>query len=498
MKHAKNNKRTMKHAKVVDKGMKHARKPEPGEKRKATVKRKTVFTIIGIIALVAVVVIVALNFQPIYKFMDRNITALLGFLSNIGSKKGEVADNNIEKESDGDLESKNVDDSSKKEQAPDEDDNDEDKDEKKSKTPPTIKLEIYEGPLYSRAGDVCYYRVKANVTGNPAPSISFSKDDSLGSLGPGKAQVNIPRDKKYYILTAVAENTEGKASDTMTLVWNCNASPEIKGITLSSSTVFVGEKYDIFVDAVDPDGDQLSFEWNVAGGTIADKTKNPAKWSTPDTPGDYNISVSVSDGKGNISNTSITVYVGKVVVETPRTSTETPTTTNITVPRKESEGGYIEYGSGGEAHRGGSIYAGDSVRNNPCSGFVSFDISGFKKGDKVQSATLTLSITEIKGDPLSFLERLNINVLSWGDRQIKQDDFKKEGTYIAAYNTPTITCNVSKLKDELQKAIDSGKSRFQIRIHFSGPYNISVINNNQEDGWKYSQKNINLNVTITK
>ncbi|MDD3818408.1 MAG: PKD domain-containing protein [Actinomycetota bacterium] len=491
MKHARNNKKTMKHARVVDKGMKHARKPEPGEKRKATVKRKTVFTILGIIALIAIAVVVALNFQPIYKFMDRNITALLGFLSSIGSKNNEVSDNNIEKENDGELVSGDVDDPSKKEEASsDEEDDDEDEDEKNSKTPPSIKLEIYEGPLYSRAGDVCYYRVKANVTGSPTPSITFSKDDSLGSLGPGKAQVNISRDKKYYILTAVAENTEGKASDTMTLVWNCNAGPEIKGITLSSSTVFVGEKYDIFVDAVDPDGDELSFEWNVAGGTIDDKTKNPTKWNAPDKPGDYNISVSVSDVKGNISNTSITIYVGKVVVETPQASTETPTTKDIAVPRIDSEGGYIEYGG----NNGSSIYAGDSENNLPCSGFVSFDISGLK-GGKVQSAALTLRSAGIKGDPLSFFKKLNINVLSWGKRPIKQDDFKAEGIFIASYDTPDITCNVSELKAELQKAIDSGKSRFQIRIHFSGPW---TNNDGKEDGWEYSQSNVNLKVTITK
>ena len=48
---------------------------------------------------------------------------------------------------------------------------------------PTIKLSISEGPTYSARGDVCYYRVKAAVTGKPAPTVIFSKDDSDGAFG---------------------------------------------------------------------------------------------------------------------------------------------------------------------------------------------------------------------------------------------------------------------------------------------------------------------------
>ena len=44
-----------------------------------------------------------------------------------------------------------------------------------AKAAPTIKLEIYEGPTYSATDDICYYRVKATVTGNPAPNVSFRR-----------------------------------------------------------------------------------------------------------------------------------------------------------------------------------------------------------------------------------------------------------------------------------------------------------------------------------
>ncbi|MCJ7666648.1 MAG: hypothetical protein MUO59_07935 [Actinobacteria bacterium] len=46
---------------------------------------------------------------------------------------------------------------------------------------PTIELEIYEGPLYSQSDNICFCRIKANVTGTPSPNVEFSRDDSDGA-----------------------------------------------------------------------------------------------------------------------------------------------------------------------------------------------------------------------------------------------------------------------------------------------------------------------------
>ncbi|MCL5072240.1 MAG: hypothetical protein M1308_15315 [Actinobacteria bacterium] len=86
---------------------------------------------------------------------------------------------------------------------------------------PTINLEIFEGPTYSAGDDICYYRVKAIVTGDPVPAVSFSKDDSAGVWGPLKAQVNLTRNSPNYTLTAIAKNSAGQAMDSITLNWGC-------------------------------------------------------------------------------------------------------------------------------------------------------------------------------------------------------------------------------------------------------------------------------------
>ncbi len=88
---------------------------------------------------------------------------------------------------------------------------------------PTIDLMIFEGPTYSAGDDICYYRVKAIVTGNPKPSVSFSKDDSNGAWGPLNTQINLTRNIPNYTLTAAAKNTAGQAMDSIILNWGCGA-----------------------------------------------------------------------------------------------------------------------------------------------------------------------------------------------------------------------------------------------------------------------------------
>ena len=87
-----------------------------------------------------------------------------------------------------------------------------------SKNLPTLKLIVYEGPVIVDS-DMCYYRVEAIVTGNPAPVIKFSKDDSNGTWGKNKAQVNLKNGESYdLIVTAV--NSVGAVTKHIVLTWS--------------------------------------------------------------------------------------------------------------------------------------------------------------------------------------------------------------------------------------------------------------------------------------
>jgi hypothetical protein len=89
------------------------------------------------------------------------------------------------------------------------------------KEAPTISLAIVYGPEYQAADGVCFYRIKATVTGKPKPTISFSKDDSNHSWGVDVAQVNLSDPGNTYDLTATATNSEGSDTDSITITWGC-------------------------------------------------------------------------------------------------------------------------------------------------------------------------------------------------------------------------------------------------------------------------------------
>lgn len=354
-----------------------------------------------------------------------------------------------------------------------------------SGTKPTIILEIYEGPTYSAGDDICYYRVKATVTGDPAPTVKFSKDDSAGAWGSKKVQINIHRGVPYT-LTATAKNSAGEASTTLNLTWGCgseNRSPEINDITLSSASIKSGQQYTVNGDASDADGDALAYKWTVNSGSIdtAD-TVNPMKWTAPAAAGPATIILKVADGKGGETSMTKVVDVESAI-------------TSFTVPKIIAESGYIE--QGGPVHVAGGdtdIFAGDSPANKSVRGYISFDISSLA-GKTIDSASMPFNLKQTWGSS-AFLLDLWVGVVNWGAEPLVASDFDLLSAGIQKFNNAgggSFTCNAADLKTQLQSAVTAGHSRFQIRIHWS---NGASNGNDNYDGWEYDKSSgVNLNIT---
>ena len=83
--------------------------------------------------------------------------------------------------------------------------------------PPELSIYIHDGPFYSAADDTCYYVIASEMYGNPYPELTWSRNDGY-SLSEGMAQVYLSREETYT-LTATATNSEGTATDTITLSW---------------------------------------------------------------------------------------------------------------------------------------------------------------------------------------------------------------------------------------------------------------------------------------
>jgi len=362
-----------------------------------------------------------------------------------------------------------------------EDDPDNDDEDDSEAEAPTIDLVIYEGPILAVDG-VCYYRIRADVTGTPNPDIVFSRDDSDGAWLPKKVQINLSDPADSYTLTATATNSEGSVPASITLTWGCNGGsngrPEITGIT------FIGEhggEHTFSAAATDPDGDTLSYSWSVTGGSLVSSSGNPVKWTMPDTGGEYDIIVKVDDGNGGTDTFT------EIVEYWP------PPPFNTNVPHVPSEGGHLEYGED-SPNTGGCLYTGDSDNNNSCEGYISYDITELA-GATITDADLTFTLKKEFGDP-SFYTDFCIDSLYWGPTPIEMNVSNYCGAVIqevSSSGSGSFTCATSELKEVLQKAVNDGKTRFQIRIYFTG--SSYTDNNNDWDGWEYDQAGIVLNVT---
>lgn len=357
-----------------------------------------------------------------------------------------------------------------------EEDADEEESSEEEEEAPTIELEIYEGPLYSQSDDVCYYRIKANVTGTP--DVEFSKDDSNGYWGEYKAQVNLNSPTETYTLIANATNSEGTATDSINLDWGCqveeNNEPEIVEITIIPGNYAPGIEYPIPVVASDPDGDSLSYKWSVTGGSILDDTSNPMKWTTS-IPGDYEVTVIVEDGKGGTDTKTETVPVGSL----PITSLS------------KSEWGHIIKEDSMCINSTCKIMVGDYLSNKPIRGFVSFDISSLT-GRTVYDVVLVFGNPIQWGDPASLISLISLEVVDWGNDALELEDYFLLGTLLGTYSNPNFFSAAGLLPAKLQDAIDSGKDRFQIRISSTG---LLTNNNNATDAWGYPVDSVSLSVS---
>ena len=387
---------------------------------------------------------------------------------------------------------------------------------------PTLKMEIYDGPDYSESDDMCYYRVEATVTGMPEPVIEFDdNDDNVDLLGSGRVEVGVEAGDSYT-LDATATNSAGTASVSIILVGECDedAASDEEAVEEEAEEEVVDEEEAEEEEAPEveeePDTEKEAptisiavYEGPALEGSIcyhrveATVTGSPnpsVSWSKDDSMGSFGN----KKAQVNINNPGDTYSLTATATNSEGTASATidiswgcappePEVTEVDVPVfLPTEGGYIEWG-GIIKQPHDSIFAGDSTANKSCRGFMSYDITGLA-GATITDATMTLAPEQVWGDP-TFLGSLWVDAVYWGPGALVMADYNI-APYIAieSFNGPNITVTNTKLKTELQKAINDGKSRFQIRIRFTTP---ATDSDNQWDGWDYLMNDIILHVSYT-
>ena len=87
-----------------------------------------------------------------------------------------------------------------------------------------------------------------------------------------------------------------------------NSPPEIVNIATATDRITPSGICEVLCEAVDPDGDELSYTWSAPHGEIYGE--GPAvEWSSPDREGLFRIGVTVDDGRGGTVEHSISLRV---------------------------------------------------------------------------------------------------------------------------------------------------------------------------------------------
>ena len=104
-------------------------------------------------------------------------------------------------------------------------------------------------------------------------------------------------------------NERGQASFAITF----NTFPVVQAVTATPTLIAGGQSTSVSAQAIDADGDTLSYAWTSScAGTFAAPTAASSSFTLDPsvTSGDCDLTVAVSDGRGGVTNGTLTVHVG--------------------------------------------------------------------------------------------------------------------------------------------------------------------------------------------
>ena len=90
-----------------------------------------------------------------------------------------------------------------------------------------------------------------------------------------------------------------------------NEPPVISSLTASEEQITPAGICQVECIASDPDEDELSYTWSASGGDI-DGEGSVVIWIAPDEPGDYTITVDVTDGRDGEATAQLTISVVEI------------------------------------------------------------------------------------------------------------------------------------------------------------------------------------------
>jgi len=188
------------------------------------------------------------------------------------------------------------------------------------------------------------------------------------------------------------------------------------------------------------------------------------KWTTPNTAGNYNLTVIVDDGKGGTATKTETVEV------LPFLEVE------VTISADTGLSGWIEGNDVTDAWawpEADYVFVGDTSSDAYIKGYLTFDIRNLSDLGVINIKEVEIRIPGVTSlnKPWEAGSQMNIKVFDYGS-SLDPGDFRLGGNTVKVFNTSSSLSNLTfstlELKNELKSYVSSGRALFQLKFGLNG------------------------------
>jgi hypothetical protein len=88
-----------------------------------------------------------------------------------------------------------------------------------------------------------------------------------------------------------------------------NQPPVISSLTAAQNQTFPGGTVNLQAIVSDPNGDSINYSWTASGGSFVESGRGNNTWRAPNGYGDYEIKLTVDDGKGGTAQSTVKITV---------------------------------------------------------------------------------------------------------------------------------------------------------------------------------------------
>ncbi|MGD0854490.1 MAG: PKD domain-containing protein [Dehalococcoidia bacterium] len=88
-----------------------------------------------------------------------------------------------------------------------------------------------------------------------------------------------------------------------------NQPPVISSLTAAQNQTYPGGEVNLQAVVSDPNGDSINYKWTASGGSFVESGRGNNTWRAPQDFGDYEIKLTVDDGKGMTAESTVTIKV---------------------------------------------------------------------------------------------------------------------------------------------------------------------------------------------